>query len=461
MNQAVRQRVLVVDDDQLIIDTIKERLEVEGFEVLQANEGQQGVERFRQGVDVVLLDFSLPDIGGQEVFRRLRMADPTVPVIMMTAHSSVTGAVSMMKEGLFHYTAKGTGYLNELVKEVRQATRGRRRGKGPRRPPSMADLVGPSPEMAHLRRELSRLVGLDDPVLIVGETGTGKRLLAEVLHHTGPRANAPLGLYNCAAVPSAQLELELFGQDIPGGEHDSGIPGALERAAGGTVVLGQVAELSSALQSKLLHFLETGRFSRRDGTREYKADVRIVATSPRSLRQDVDERGFSSNLCLALGGHRPLEVPALRERSSDVPHLARHYLTRYRTLLGRRVETLSADALTFLERQAWPGNVRELKNLMERAVLLAGEKHELTEADLMQLGEQQALHGFVLPGDGLDLAELEQSLVKQALLRTGGNRTRAGVLLGLNRDQVRYRIQKFKLESDEVGGDDEDASEER
>lgn len=459
MSQAVRQRVLVVDDDPLIITTIKERLEREGFEVLEASEGQQGVERFRQGVDVVLLDLSLPDLGGQEVFRRLRMADPTVPVIMMTAHSSVSGAVTMMKEGLFHYTPKSTGYLNELVREVRQATRGRRKSRQAHNPVTLSDLVGPSSEMAHLRRELSRLVGLEDPVLIVGETGTGKRLLAEVLHYTGPRANAPLGLYNCAAVSSAQLELELFGQDLPGGEHDSGIPGALERAAGGTVVLGQVAELSSALQAKLLHFLETGRFSRRDGTREFKADVRIVATSPRNLRQDVDERGFSSNLCLALGGHRPLEVPPLRLRSGDVPHLAKHFLTKYRDQLGRRVEALSADASAFLERQTWPGNVRELKNLIERAVLLAGDKQELTEADLMQLGEQQALHGFVLPGDGLDLAELEMSLVKQALSRTGGNRTRAGVLLGLNRDQVRYRIQKFKLESEDVGEDDDDRGE--
>lgn len=441
-----KNRVLVIDDDELILSTVRARLEREGFEVLEATDGSTGVERFREGVDAVLLDLALPDFSGDEIFRRLKMVNPGVPVIMMTAHSTVDSAVTMMKEGLFHYAEKDSHYLEQVVRKVYEATCTPRQLKADVHPTGLEDLVGPSGEMARLRMEIANLFTCRDPVLILGESGSGKRLVAEIIHYGSPRGAAPLAVFNCAAMSPHQLEIELFGQDEAHGAPDGGRPGALELAHGGTVILGQVGELPGMLQSKLLDYLDTGRFTRRDGARIRTSQVRIVATSCRSLREEVVHRQYSKDLCLALGGHRPVEIPPLRARPEDVPHLAQSFVHYYRTQLGRRLARLSLDAVGFLQRQPWPGNVRELKNLMERVVLLADDRTEFTEADLLMLGDRPTTQGFLLPSDGLDLAELEKSMVRQALSRTQNNRTRAGYLLGLNRDQVRYRINKFELQ---------------
>lgn len=447
MNSA-KTRVLVIDDDELILSTVGARLEREGFEVLEALDGGTGVERFREGVDVVLLDLALPDFGGEEIFRRLKMVNPSVPVIMMTAHSTVNSAVAMMKEGLFHYAEKDSHYLEQVVRKVCEATRTPRLLNVEGRPSGLEDLIGPSGEMARLRMEIANLFTCRDPVLVVGDSGSGKRLVAEIIHYGSPRASAPLAVFNCASTPPATLEVELFGQDEAHGTPDGGRPGALELADGGTLILGQVGELPGMLQNKLLDYLETGRFTRRDGTRTRSSQVRIVGTSRRSLRDEVIDRQYSKELCLALGGHRPLVMPCLRSRPEDVPVLAHSFLHMYRTKLGRKLARLTPDAVAFLQRQPWPGNVRELKNLIERVVLLADERTEFTEADLLMLGDRPSTQGFLLPHEGLDLAELEKSMVRQALSRTHNNRTRAGDLLGLNRDQVRYRINKFELQGE-------------
>lgn len=448
MTNGDQTRVLVIDDDPLIISTVSDRLEREGYAVVEAADGQTGVERFRQGVDVVLLDYSLPDMSGQEVLRRMRMEDPEVPVIMMTAHGTVPRAVEMMKEGVFHFTPKSSSYLEEVLREVAQATRGGRPARPRKTSLGLDAIIGRSPETVQLRTELGKLADAPDPLVVIGDSGTGKRFVAEALHGASSRAKAPFVVFECAALAPEQLDAELFGRDLPG--RDDGEAGALERADGGTIVLSRVGHLAPALQSKLLHLLQTGRFVRRDGTRERRSQARILATCNRSLREVVRTEGFSSELCLALGGGRPIEVAALTARPDDIPPLAQHFLQRYATALGRPVERFDDASLEFLRQQTWPGNVRELKNLVERAVLRTTTEHVVDLADLVALSDPAHLQGFVLPRDGANLSEVERSLVKQALDRTSGNRTQAGHLLGLNRDQVRYRINKFDLEGSET-----------
>lgn len=441
-----RRRILIIDDDELIIQSLRARLESEGFEVLGASSGTLGVERFREGVDGVLLDLALPDIGGEEVFRRLRLIDPTVPVIMMTGHSTVTNAVQMMKAGLFHYVEKSADYMGKVVQEVRAATQSRVRAPRPNLP-EPSDLIGTSSDMRRLRQELSELVSNSAPVLVVGERGTGKRLVADILHYGGARRAAPLIVIDCSSLEPSALERQLFGEESAVSE---GRPGALELARGGTVVLEQVEHLAHAQQTKLLEYIETTRFLRYNGTLPRTSTARIVSTSASNLKADVGGRGFSNPLRLALGGHRPLEVPPLRERPEDIPGLAGHFLEELRVALGRPMREIAPDAMACLVRQPWPGNVLELRNLVERAVLLSGDHTRLTEADLIALSEHAATQGFLLPNDGVQLEELEKSLVLQALSRTRKNRTQAGKLLGLNRDQVRYRIKKFDIDENEL-----------
>lgn len=446
---APKVRVLVIDDDDLILRTISSHLEREGYAVLTAGNGRLGVELFRQGVDAVILDLALPDVGGDDVFRRLKMVNPSVPVIMITAHSTVTSAVAMMGEGLYHYAEKDTHLLDNITIKVRESTQALRQPQAGSRPGGLIDLIGPSAEMGCLRMELANLFTCREPVLITGEPGSGKRFVAEIVHSASPRCSAAQVTLNCAAASPDELHAELFGEDGPDGTSDTGRPGALELADGGTIILGQVGELPGMLQNKLLDYMNTGRFTRRNGSRLRSSQVRIVGTAPRSLRIEVSEKQFSNELCLALGGHRPLQVPALRDRPEDIPLLALRFLQSYRTQMGRKVSRLAPTAVSFLQTQPWPGNVRELKNLIERAVLLALDSTELSSADLIAVSDRGTPRDFMLPDKGLDLAELEKSMVRQALSRTENNRTQAGNLLGLNRDQVRYRINKFDLQEAE------------
>ncbi len=446
---APKVRVLVIDDDDLIVRAISSHLEREGYTVLTAGNGQLGVELFRQGVDAVVLDLALPDVGGDDVFRRLKMVNPSVPVIMITAHSTVTSAVAMMGEGLYHYAEKDTHLLDNITIKVKEATRGLRKPQTGSRPGGLIDLIGPSAEMGCLRMEVANLFACREPVLVIGEPGSGKRFVAEILHNASPRRSAAQIILNCAGASPDELHAELFGEDGPDLSIDNGKPGALELADGGTIILGQVSELPGMLQNKLLDYLNAGRFTRRNGSRLRTSQVRIVGTAPRSLRMEVAEKQFSNELCLALGGHRPLQIPALRDRPEDIPQLALRFLQQYRIQMGRKVRQLAPTAVSFLQTQPWPGNVRELKNLIERAVLLALDTTELSAADLIAVSDRGAPRDFMLPDDGLDLAELEKSMVRQALSRTENNRTQAGNLLGLNRDQVRYRINKFDLQDPE------------
>jgi two-component system, NtrC family, response regulator AtoC len=450
-----RPRILVVDDEKLIRWTLRERLEEAGYGVVEAETGTEALRLAEEGADLVLLDFRLPDIDGLEVLRRIRERHPDILVILITALATVENAVEAMKRGAWHYLNKPID-LDELLLHVGKAletTRLRREVKSLKAKESAGfsfdRIIGESPAM-RAAKELLRKIAVSpaSTVLLTGESGTGKDLAAKVIHYESDRADGVFQNITCSALPESLLESELFGHErgaFTDAKHQK--PGLLEQADGGTVFLDEIGEMTPALQAKLLRFLEEKTFRRVGGTTDLRVDVRVVAATNRNLEEAVQSGRFREDLYYRLRV-LPVILPPLRERSGDVAVLASHFVAQFAREFKKGVWGLTADAVRRLEAYGWPGNVRELKNAVERAVLLA-EGERLVPDDFPLGGAGSGADAFRLPPGGVDLEQVERDLVIQALRRTGGNQTQAARLLHLNRDQIRYRIEKFGLEKPE------------
>jgi DNA-binding NtrC family response regulator len=449
--------ILVVDDEKLIRWSLKERLTREGHNVSEAEDGRSTAAALDAELpDLVLLDMKLPDTDGLTILRSIQERAPELPVIIITAYSTVDTAVEAMRLGAYDYISKpfDMDELTLTVKRALEASTLRREVKERVREEKarfgIHNLVGkarPMQEIGALVRKVSQSQA--STVLIRGESGTGKDVIARAIHFESARADKPFMNITCTALQDTLLESELFGHE-KGAFTDakSQKKGLFELANNGTVFLDEIGDMSPTLQAKVLRALEERAFRRVGGSQDIKVDVRIIAATNRPLEKLIEEKKFREDLYYRLN-IITVDVPPLRERREDIPLLVDHFLKRFSAEFRKSVSDVSSEALRKLEAYEWPGNVRELKNVIERAVLLGSGP--VIAADDLIMGRHVAAAPekdkklFSLPAKGFKFDELEKDIVLQALERTAWNQTRAGELLGMTRDQIHYRMEKFGL----------------
>lgn len=453
-------RVLIVEDESLIRWSLRQKFEERGYAVSEAETGQEALQRFEEGVfDLIMLDYKLPDITGLDVLHGLRQVDRDTVVIMMTAYSTIETAVEAIKLGAYNYIAKPF-QMEELMLTVDKAletTKLRREVRELRRHLQeqfgIDAIIGQHPSMLRLFETIKQVsrAGIST-VFLRGETGTGKDLVARVVHHNSDRGASSFVNITCTALSESLLESELFGHER-GAFTDAKLQkkGLLEIADGGTVFLDEVGDMPAALQAKLLRFLEERRFRRVGGTKEISVDVRVIAATNRDLEKAIEQGQFRRDLMYRLNVVT-IVLPPLRARGDDVRLLAQHFVARFSKEFKKPVIRVEEDAYRMLREYSWPGNVRELRNVVERAVLLCKDDHVGPEDIVLGRTEQQPwewdLDTMELPAEGFDfdkLRQLEGHLLRQALERTANNQTQAARLLNLSRDRLRYRLQKHGL----------------
>ena len=474
--------VLIVDDERTLARAIKAFLTESGYEAEVAGDAEQALRLLEtMRPDVVFCDVRLPGMNGIELLRRIREFDAAIPVIIMTAHGTIEGAVEAVKLGAFDYLKKPVD-LEELRlladrarenSQLRQELSYYRRRDAARGTP-LAGVVGDSPAIRAVLDQAREIATLDQtpPVLITGETGTGKGLVARTIHGASPRVGKPFIEVNCTALPATLMEAELFGHER-GAFTDAkeSRMGLFEAAEGGFLFLDEVGDVELSLQGKLLKAVEDRTVRRVGGIRDRRVDVRILAATNRDLERDVHREQFRRDLYFRLAVII-LHLPPLRERGGDILLLAQHYLDRFNTKYGKQVRQIETGARELLLEYPWPGNVRELSHVIERAVLWSrGTTLDAEHLSLMAPlppadgGERPApapasasaapastappaSNGELgtLPAPGMDLESWERAMIEQALRECDGNQTRAAQRLGISRDTLRYRLKKYGIQ---------------
>ena len=458
------EQILVVDDDQAIRWTLREALQSWGFTPLEAGSVAEALAQFKTDVPTaVLLDIDLPDGSGLDVLREIKREYPDVIVIMITGNVQLENTISALRGGAYDFIGKPIK-LEELRVTIRNAVEARhlRREveqvrKERAREFNFRLIVGESPAMKKMLSLAAKVAESEvSSVLLQGESGTGKDLVAKAIHYGSQRAERPFVAINCAALPATLIDSELFGYE-KGAFTDakSRKEGLFEQAEGGTLLLDEIGELELSLQAKLLRVLEEGAFRRVGGLKDIPLDVRVLAASNRDLKTESEAGRFRLDLYYRLSIIQ-IDIPPLRERGDDVLLLSQYYISTIGTRLKRnkKITGLSPETIDVFRKYNWPGNVRELRNVIERALILEDSELITTEylpGGLMTQarpsapgGASQSSTQFALPPQGISLDEAELSFVRQAIERSGGNQTRAAELLGISRDQLRYRLKKLE-----------------
>jgi len=463
-------RILIVDDEQSLREFLEIFLRKEGFDVTTAGGGAEAVASLDSGeeYDLVLTDLMMPEVDGLQVLSEVKERHPETQVLMMTAYATADTAIEAMKRGAFDYIQKPFKnheiqvVIDKALEQRRLLEENRILRAQVQRQISYHNIIGRSERMPQVFELVQRVAITRTSVLITGENGTGKGLIAAAIHHDSGRKESPLVTVNCGAIPESLIESELFGH-LKGaftGAHADKV-GMFAAADHGTIFLDEIGELPMHLQVKLLRVLQDRKIRPVGSAHEVPVDVRVIAATNQDLEGMIREGTFREDLFYRLNVVR-LEMPPLRDRRPDIPLIARHFLLRFNNEMGKTIEDFSAEALEALLAHDYPGNVRELENIVERAVTFETAAHirfENLPPSLQREGDGLGppTTRVALPGEGLDLegllSGLERSLLEQALERTGGNRTEAAKLLGISFRSIRYKLDKFDQKIPDEGGD--------
>ncbi|MDA8140365.1 MAG: sigma-54 dependent transcriptional regulator [Desulfobacteraceae bacterium] len=456
--------LLVVDDERSMRELLEYMLSREGYHVELAENGVKAVEMIGKTIyDLVLSDIRLGDLTGLDVLRAAKQKNPNTVVIMISAFASTETAVEAMNEGAYDYVPKP--FDNEELKQTianalerKTETTDQQLGEGELKESVHFDrIVGSSPRMQHIYQMVRQVAKTRTNVLITGESGTGKELIARAIHDHSDRADKPFIPINCGGIPETLVESEFFGHkkgSFTGATQDK--MGLLEAAHSGTVFLDEVGELSIPMQVKLLRAVQERVFRAVGGTRDVSVDIRIISATNKRLEDEVIGGRFREDLFYRLNVIE-IKVPPLRERKTDIKHLAQHFIEKYSKEMGKEVNKVSAYAIDLLKKYDFPGNVRELENLIERSVALSNTNILLPDSLAMSIHKRRWIEGIqnkrfdvdeVAQGVSLDdiLAEIERAYLKKALECTNGNKNKAADLLGITFRSFRYRLDKLNLE---------------
>lgn len=456
-------KILIIDDEDVLQDVLTSLLVKEGYDVLNARAGEEGLEILeREEVDLVLLDLMLPGINGLEVLKRIRAEDPDQVVVMITAYSSIEGAIDAMREGAFHYIPKP--FKNEeVLLTIRQGLERRRLASENRELRAQLrqryafdNILGKSKPMTKVFELIQLAAPAKSNILILGDSGTGKELVAKAIHHHSRRANGPFVTVNSGSMPADLLESNLFGH-VKGSFTGavSSKKGLFEVAHGGSIFFDEIGNIPTDTQSKLLRVIQEKEFMRLGGVETLKTDVRIIAATNIDLEVAVQESVFREDLFYRLNVIT-IELPTLRKRTEDIPLLARHFLSHYADENEKPIEQISPSAMELLMDYAWPGNVRELENVIERAVVLSTA--EELDVDLLppmiRQPDSSQLPAASLPSNGMAfkdaISAYERQLIIKALQTTGGVQKRAAELLHVKPTTLHEMMKRLEISVDRV-----------
>lgn len=444
--------ILLVDDDETILEIYSRILEIKGFQVIACNNGNDAIKVIRTSeIKVVIADIIMPKMTGMELLKAIKRIAPGIEVIMLTAEGSIAGAVEAVKQGAFSYFVKPANIDELLISINRAAELSDIKAENDNLKEHIANIstsynfIGRSKVAMELREKAKLMGNADSPVLITGETGTGKEVLANLVHRNSRRANKPFVCINCGALNENLIESELFGNEkgaFTGAE--SMKKGYFEVADGGTIFFDEIGELSFAMQVKLLRVIQEKSFERVGGTKSIKSDFRIIAATNRDLKEEVAENHFRADLYYRINV-LPIEIPPLRERKEDIEILCDNFRAFYSHEMNKRVNPFNEKIIERLRDYSWPGNVRELRNIIERLVVLSVNG----EVDIYDLPEEIRGNDELLEPDNtiksvVESAEFEY--IKDIIDQCDGNITRAAEIIGVSRQHLYRKINKYNIE---------------
>ena len=452
-----KTEILLIDDDESIRMVVAHQLREAGYIVIVAEDGNnlEEILQKHKNISIALIDNKLPGKSGQEILKEIKINSSHVTVIFMTAYSTVDLAVEIMKSGAFDFLTKPISEqtLLMVVKRAEEVSKVYQENlilkKKLDEKKSFQKFLTISDSMKQVLEDAQHVAVTDAPVLITGETGTGKELLAHAIHNCSGREKKNFVTINCGAIPENLLESELFGYKkgaFTGAVKDK--EGKLEYASGGTLFLDEIGELPLNMQVKLLRVLQEKTMERVGDIKTIEVDIRIIAATNRNLEEEIKKGNFRADLYYRLSVV-PLRIPSLKERKDDVPFLIQHFFEKYCTKYKKNL-TMNDSVIKKLTEFSWPGNIRQLKNSIERMVILATKKeisslHISDGSENFGVVEVPPEKQFLLPKEGIKLEEVEKSFIEQALVLSNGNQSKAARLLGVTRNTLIYRLQKFNL----------------